>query len=61
MTLMIVVLEEWGITTEFAELEIENRSMRDLDDENLNLHHENMYRTYASDSTFNSCGFIIGY
>ena len=39
---MIVVLGEWGLTTESAELEIENRSMRDLDAENLNLHHEKM-------------------
>ncbi|WMV29867.1 hypothetical protein MTR67_023252 [Solanum verrucosum] len=29
-------------------IQIENRSKRDLDAENLNLHHEKMYRTYAS-------------
>ena len=37
-----VFLGESGLTTEFAELEIGNRSMRDLDAENLNLHHEKM-------------------
>ena len=42
MKLMTVVLGEWRLTTESDELEIENRSMRDLDAENLNLHHENM-------------------
>jgi len=40
--LMTIVLEEWGLTTDSAELEIGNRSKRDLDDENLNLHHEKM-------------------
>ena len=39
---MTVVLEEWGLTTESAELEIENLSMRNLDVENLNLRHEKM-------------------
>ena len=42
MKLMNVVLEEWGLTTKYAEVDIRNRSMRDLDDENLNLHHEKM-------------------
>ena len=40
--LMTIVLEEWGLTTKFAELEIKNRSKRGLDAENLNLHHEKM-------------------
>ena len=39
---MTIVLEEWGLTTDAAELEIGNRSKRDLDAENLNLHHEKM-------------------
>ena len=39
---MSLVLEEWGLTTDVAELKIENRSKRDLDAENLNLHHEKM-------------------
>ncbi len=39
---MAIVLEEWGLTTESAEVEIENRSKRDLGAENLNLQHENM-------------------
>ena len=42
MNLISVVLREGGLTTESAKLEIENRSMRDLDAENLNLHHEKM-------------------
>ena len=42
MKLMTIVLGEWGLTTESAELEIGNRSMRDLDAKNLNLHHEKM-------------------
>ena len=37
---MSLVLEEWGLTTDAAELKIGNRSKRDLDAENLNLHHE---------------------
>ena len=40
--LMTIVLEEWGLTTDSTELEIGNRSKRDLDAENLNLHHEKM-------------------
>ena len=40
--LMTIVLREWGLTTDSAELEIGNRSKRDLDAENLNLHHEKM-------------------
>ena len=43
-----IVLEEWGLTTNFTKVEIENRSKRDLDTENLNVHHEKMQRTYAS-------------
>ena len=39
---MIIVLKEWGLTTNYAELEIENRSKRVMDAENLNLHHEKM-------------------
>ena len=39
---MTIVLEEWGLTTDAAELKIGNRSKRDLDAENLNLHHEKM-------------------
>ena len=39
---MSLVLEEWGLTTDVAELETGNRSKRDLDTENLNLHHEKM-------------------
>ena len=42
MKLMTVVLEERELTNESAELEIRNRSMRDLAAENLNLHHDNM-------------------
>ena len=40
--LMTIVLGEWGLNTDFVELEIGNRSKRDLDAENLNLHHEKM-------------------
>ena len=40
--LMTIILGEWGLTTDSAELEIGNRSKRDLDAENLNLHHEKM-------------------
>ena len=40
--LMTIVLGEWGLTTDSAEMEIGNRSKRDLDAENLNLHHEKM-------------------
>ena len=40
--LMAIVLGEWGLTTDAAELKIGNRSKRDLDTENLNLHHEKM-------------------
>ena len=39
---MNIVFGEGGITTDFAELEIRNRPKRDLDTENLNLHHEKM-------------------
>ena len=39
---MTIVLGECGLTTDSAELEIGNRSKRDLDAENLNLHHEKM-------------------
>ena len=39
---MIIDLEEWVLTTEFVELEIENWYISDLDVENLNLHHEKM-------------------
>ena len=39
---MTIVLEEWGLTTDAVELEIGNRFKRDLDAENLNLHHEKM-------------------
>ena len=39
---MTFVLEEWGLTTDSAGLEIGNRSKRDLDAENLNLYHEKM-------------------
>ena len=45
---MTIVLEEEGLTSESAELEIENRSMRYLDAENLNLHHEKIQRMHAS-------------
>ena len=37
---MPLVLEEWGLTTDDAELKNGNWSKRDLDAENLNLHHE---------------------
>ena len=39
---MTIVLGESKLTTESDELEIRNLSMRELDVENLNLHHENM-------------------
>ena len=39
---MSIVLGEWGLTTDAAELKIGNQSKRDLDAENLNLHHEKM-------------------
>ena len=42
MKLMTFVLGRWELTTESAELEIENQPKRDLDAENLNLHHEKM-------------------
>ena len=48
MKLMTVVFGGWGLSIEFAELEIKNRSMCYLDAENVNLHHEKMQRTYAS-------------
>ncbi|WMV32408.1 hypothetical protein MTR67_025793 [Solanum verrucosum] len=37
---MYVVLRECGLTTNAAELKIENRYMHDLEAEDLNLHHE---------------------
>ena len=40
--LMTVVLKKWGLTIGYAELKIVNQFMRDLDAENLNLHHANM-------------------
>ena len=40
MKLITVVFGECGLTTESAEVEIRNQSMRDLDAENINLHHE---------------------
>ena len=39
---MTIVIGESGLTTESVELKIGNRSKRDLDAENLNLHHEKM-------------------
>ena len=39
---MSLVLEEWGLTTDTAELKIENQSKRDLEAEKPNLHHEKM-------------------
>ena len=39
---MTVILEEWGLTTDVAELKIVNQSKHDLKIENLNLHHEKM-------------------
>jgi len=39
---MTIVHREWGLTTDSTEQKIENRSKRDLDAENLNLHHEKM-------------------
>ena len=42
MTHMTFFLGEWGITTDFAELEIEYRSMRGLNVDNLNLYYEKM-------------------
>ena len=42
MKLMTVVLGEWELTTESAELEIKNQPKRYLDAENLNLHHKKM-------------------
>ena len=38
----IVILEEWGITTDAAEVYIENQFIYDLDAGKLNLHHEKM-------------------
>ena len=46
--LMKIVLLEWGFTTKSVELEIRNRSMCDLDSENLNLYNEEMQSMYAS-------------
>ena len=40
--LMTIVLGEWGLTIDSTELKIRNWSKRDLDAENLNLHHEKM-------------------
>ena len=39
---MTIDLGELGITTKSAKLKIGNQSMRDLDAENVNLHHEKM-------------------
>ena len=39
---MTIVLREWGHTADSAELEMGNRSKRDLDAENQNLYYENM-------------------
>ena len=37
---MSLVLEEWGLTTDAAELKIRNWPKHDLDAENLNLYYE---------------------
>ena len=42
MKLMNVILGYCGLPTKSAEMEIEKRSMRDLDGEYLNLYHEKM-------------------
>ena len=34
------VLDKWGLTIDVVELEIGNRSMHDLEVEELNLHYE---------------------
>ena len=39
---MNIVLEEWGLTANANEMDIGNWYMRDLDAENLELHHEKM-------------------
>ena len=38
--LMTIVLGELGLTCKSTKLKIGNRSMRDMDAKNLNLHHE---------------------
>ena len=40
--LMTIVLEEWGLRTDYAKMEIGNRFKPDMDTKNLNLHHEKM-------------------
>ena len=45
---MNIVLVKYGFTTKSTEVEIRNRSMCDLDAENLNLHHEEKVHMYAS-------------
>ena len=40
--LINIIFGGWGLTIEYAELEIQNQFKRDLDAENLNLHHEKM-------------------
>ena len=39
---LTIVLQEWGLITDSAELEIENRSKCDLDGMSMNLHQDKM-------------------